>query len=295
MIIQKMHRDYSINPFVKKEYEKNMAHIKRPSAFIMKLFDSDGFLVDKHDKENILFLFMEGKFILSSNYFDKMQLNAGEMIIIPQSHSYEIQYGADSKLLMVHFDLPTSNQAKKFLQSISQLISESNFEVAPLAINEPIEKYIELLKVYIRAGEISHYIYDIKIEEFFLLIRWFYQRDQLARFFYPMLKHACSFRRFVLDNYLKSNNVSDMIKASNMSKSVFYARFKKEFGVTAKQWIISNIKNQILEKVSEPGVTAKDIMLEFNFSSPEHLNSFCKKQFGVTPTDLIKIHKESSY
>lgn len=283
--------NYKINSLVKEEYEQTHLQSKVSSAFILHTFEKEGVLVDKHDKENILFLFIEGEFTVSSNYFESKQLKAGEMITIPQAHPYEIRYGANAKLLMIHFDMPTSSHAKSLLHSIRKMISESSYQVTSLNINEPLEKYIDLLKVYIRAGDISHYIYDLKIEEFFLLMRWFYQREELAHFFYPMLKHACSFRRFILENYSKMNNVADMIRASNMSKSVFYERFKKEFGVTAKQWIISKLKERIRERASEPGMTAKDLMLEFNFSSPEHLNAFCKKQFGLTPTDLIKTQR----
>ena len=87
------------------------------------------------------------------------------------------------------------------------------------------------------------------------------------------------------------NSVSELIQLCNMSDSLFYKRFKQEFGISAKQWLINQLKDRIRKKILEPKITAKALMNEFNFSSPEHLNLFCKKQFGMTPSQLIKSHQ----
>ncbi|MGL5705085.1 MAG: helix-turn-helix domain-containing protein [Tannerellaceae bacterium] len=258
------------------------------SAFIFKEYEK-GYNLKEHSVcSNLIVFLIKGKCLISSNEFSNMVFVAGEMLAIPEYFMCEVSVLEDCKLLFMHFDAPTCNCSKLILNSYKRFIDDKAFEVAPTAIIEPLNQFIDLLDYYLSAGGSCNHLYEIKKEEFFLILRLFYTKEDLAQFFYPILKHTCTFRRFVLDNYQKVSSVSEMIDASNMSKSVFYEKFKKTFGVSAKQWLLARQKQQILNMASDPEVSAKDIMVSFNFSSLEHLNSFCKRQFGLTPKELIK-------
>ena len=42
----------------------------------------------------------------------------------------------------------------------------------------------------------------------------------------------------------------------------------------------------VREKVCDPDVAFREIAMEFGFSSPAHLTCYCKRLFGLTPTEL---------
>ena len=245
-------------------------------------------------KNNLMIFIINGSIRIKSHYFDNKIIHNGEMFTIPKNFSYQIATSKKSKILFFYFDSPSSSCSKQVLNSYRKLVLDSDYKGTSLPIKQSVSKFISLLDIYLTAGASCTHLHDLKKEELFLNLRWFYSKEDLAHLLYPILKHTCSFRRFVLDNCEKVNNVTEMIEYSNLSKSLFYEKFKKEFGMPAKQWMVDRLKHKILYRIAEPDITAKDLMNEFNFSSPEHLNSFCKKQFGMTPTDLIKSHRPAS-
>ncbi|MGL4804771.1 MAG: helix-turn-helix domain-containing protein [Bacteroidales bacterium] len=268
---------------------------KEDAAFFFES-TSDAACIYKENacKNNLLMFVVEGSIRIKSHYFRNRKIGKDEMFAIPKDFSYQITTSGKTRLLFFYFDSPASSCSKQVLNSYRKLVLESEYKGTALMIKTPVQEFIQLLDIYLTAGASCAHLHDLKKEEVFLNLRWFYSKEDLAHLFFPILKHTCSFRRFVLDNCEKVNNVTEMIEYSNLSKSVFYEKFKKEFGVSAKQWMVNRLKNKMLFRVSEPDITAKDLMSEFNFSSPEHLNSFCKKQFGMTPTDLIRTHQNAS-
>lgn len=246
---------------------------------------------DKCTNANLIVLFLKGSFTVTSHFFKDRFINQDEMIVLPRGDSYSIKASKHARLLFFRFAEPTSSCARQILNSYKYVTDESKYTGCALPIKDPIDSYIQLLSIYLSAGIKCEHLIDLKKDEFFLSLRWFYSKEDLARFFYPILYCTCSFRQNVMKSLEHANSVSELIEACNMSKSLFYKRFKDEFGTSAKQWLINQLKDRIRKKILEPEITAKDLMNEFNFSSPEHLNLFCKKQFGMTPSQLIKSHQ----
>lgn len=263
------------------------------TTFEFKSTEKESEYSDTFIKENLIILFLKGSFRVTSHYFHDQFIHQDEMIVLPQGDSYTITTGKNSRMLLFRFEAPTSSCAKQLLNSYKHTCGPTPYKGVVLNIKDPIEEYIQLLYLYISKGIKCEHLFEIKKDEFFLSLRWFYSKDDLSNFFYPIIHCTCTFRKTIMENLNVVNNVADMIEACNMSKSLFYKRFKNEFGISAKQWLIAQLKERMRRKVLEPEVTAKDLMNEFNFSSPEHLNLFCKKQFGMTPSQLIKSHQIS--
>ena len=253
--------------------------------------EKDNEYKDTFIKENLIILFLKGNFRISSHYFSDQSVSHNEMVVLPQGDSYRISTSQNACMLFFRFQAPTSSCAKQLLNSYKHITTSQVYDGFSLIIKDPIQKYVSLLDYYLSEGIKCEHLFEIKKDEFFLSLRWFYSKEDLSRFFYPVIHCTCSFRKAIMENMDSINSVADMIEICNMSKSSFYKRFKKEFGISAKQWLIAQLKERIRKKILEPEVTAKDLMNEFNFSSPEYLNLFCKKQFGMTPSKLIKSHQ----
>lgn len=236
--------------------------------------------------ENLIILFLKGSCQINSEYYNNQIITEKKMIVLRKGDFYDIHTYTNTFLLFFRFQTPTSSCAKNILYSYNRPSEEYMGYILP--IKKPIESYVQLLYYYISAGVKCEHLLDLKKDEFFLSLRWFYKKEDLAKFFSPILFCTCSFKKYILNNYDHVKNVSELIEKSNMSKSAFYTRFKQEFGISAKQWLTRQLKNRISKKILDPEVTPKDLMNEFNFSSPKHLNLFCKSQFGMTPSELIK-------
>lgn len=262
------------------------------SAFVyIKVKNEMQILTEQYCKDNLIVFLVKGEFRIHSKYYDKRFMTGGSMFAIPKGIAYEIQCSAQSQILLFYFDRPKSLCSKHIISPFHSALRESAYLGGTLQIKDSMLNFIRLLEVYIHSGVNCIHLHALKKDEVFLMLRWFYSREDVDLLFYPIFKHTCSFRSYVLDNFEKVSQVSELISASNLSKSVFYEKFKKEFGISPKKWLTDRLKEQIISRIQRPDVLAKDLMCEFNFSSPEYLNSFCKKEFGMTPSDLINSYR----
>lgn len=266
---------------------------EKDSLFEFIKFDHADVYKSRKAKLNALIFFIAGNFKLVVGKRKGQSVNESSMFAVSEFESFKIHGSDNSKMMIMYFDSPVSACSKAIFYSYIKYVNPDEYKDIPLPVNPPMGAFIELLNEYVSAGASCAHLFELKREELFLALRWFYTKEELGHLFYRVVKDSCSFRRFVLDNYMKFDNVGEMIEASNMSKSAFYEKFKNTFSVSVKQWLLSRQKQQMLSKAAEPDMTAKDLMNEFNFSSPAHLTTFCKKQFGLTPSDLIRMNQVS--
>ena len=106
--------------------------------------------------------------------------------------------------------------------------------------------------------------------------------------FYPIIGKSIDFKDFIMNNYTKVNNIEKLISLSTLGRSYFFARFNEVFGMTAKQWMLKQRNQRILEQMTEPGVCIKDVIEKLGFDSQGNFNRYCKQHFGCTPKQLIE-------
>ncbi len=259
-------------------------------------FESKGALYSSGESMNIFLFFLSGSVILNCKYYESYNMDYSSIVTLPKKCEFSIEYSEGSEFLILGYDDPSSEAGRKILDAVRLKIDDKRIKIAALSIHKMIASYIELLKSYSQISKPCPEIFRLKKEELYVLLRCLYKDFELAHFFYPVLIESCSFRQYILDNYDKVSNVQELIDGLSISKSIFYDKFKQEFGQSAKQWLIERLKERILKRITDVSVTAKDIMYEFEFSSPEHLNTFCKKQFGLTPGRLIdSVQREFLY
>lgn len=275
------------------EEHKSCKHFmkEKDSLFDSVTFDHADVYKSRKVKLNALIFFIAGRFKLVVGNRKSISVNEASMFAVSELESFKIHGSDKSRVMILYFNSPVSACSKAVFYSYVNYVNPDEYKDIPLPINPPMRSFVELLNKYVSAGVSCAQLLELKKEELFLALRWFYSKEELRHLFYHVVKDSCAFRRFVLSNHMNFENVTEMIEASNMSKSAFYEKFKKTFSVSVKQWMLSRQKQQILNKAAEPDISAKDLMNEFNFSSPAHLTSFCKKQFGLTPSELIRTHQ----
>ena len=131
------------------------------------------------------------------------------------------------------------------------------------------------------------YLHNVIEREFFFLLRGFYNKKEIATLFHPIIGKQLEFRDFVMQNYSRVNNLDELITLSNIGRTSFFIKFKEEFGITAKQWMMKQLKVRILGKVIEPGICVKQLMEVCNFESQAQLYRYFKQHFRRTPKQLI--------
>jgi AraC-like DNA-binding protein len=156
----------------------------------------------------------------------------------------------------------------------------------PLKTNKVISNYLELLLESLNDGLSCDYFHKIKQKELFYYLRAYYPKKELSAFFSPMLNGDIHFSQLVFKNYDSVKNLGELAKIANYSLSGFKKRFTKVFGMSPQRWIENEKAKKIRYEINCTHKSFKEISVEFNFSSPSHFDSFCKRVFGMSPGKL---------
>lgn len=242
---------------------------------------------EEYTPKHYLLFFMEGDFILNYGQFKNRVFHAGNMVLIPRSSHFKVISKTDSSILTMFFDMPEENCDKMALQSLTEICKEIEYNLEPVAIHYPLILFLEMLIHCLRNKMNCLHFHHLMQQEFFFLLRGFYTKEEIATLFYPIIGKDIDFKDFVLQNYMKVNSIEQLISLSNMGRSSFFVKFSKAFGMTAKQWMLKQKDQRILEKIMGSEICIKDIVEEFGFDSAINFTRYCKQHFGDTPKHLI--------
>jgi AraC-like DNA-binding protein len=169
------------------------------------------------------------------------------------------------------------------------------YDFRPFVIIPQLEAFLDQLVYYLDQGVKCEHFHEIKQQEMFLILRWFYSKEQLAYLFYPIIGQSIEFKSFVLDNHLKVKNIQELSNLAMMGRSNFDLKFKKEFGMAPGQWLLKQKAKHVKIHMLTPGVNISDILIKFNFNSATHFTRFCKQHYGCPPSKMMaKLQNEKN-
>lgn len=248
--------------------------------------ETDAALEALDQQYNQLLFLIKGEMLVCCNEFRDRTFRTGEIAFLPKGADIMFRFSSSCHLLACTFDLPNSPCDKLVLQSFWQLCREMEYDFRPIAIRPQLTEFINLLAYYLQNGINCEHLHEIKQKELFLLFKWFYPREELARLFYPMIGKSLDFKALVMENYTKANSVEELARMTGMGRSNFDAKFKDIFGIPPHQWMLKQKGRHVLHALSQPEVTLSDIIAQFDFSSPSQFTRFCRQQFNMTPTEI---------
>ena len=185
------------------------------------------------------------------------------------------------------FDTIKSACDKFNLHSCWSICKDMKYDFRAVTLIPPVEAFLNQLIYYLDQGVKCEHFHEMKEQELFLILRWFYPKEQLAQLFYPIIGQSIDFKAFVLDNYSKVKSINELSNLSMMGRSSFDLKFKKEFGMPPGQWMLKQKAKHIKIHMSMPGVNISDLLIKFDFNSATHFTRFCKQHFDSTPSKLI--------
>ncbi|WP_303014754.1 AraC family transcriptional regulator [uncultured Bacteroides sp.] len=257
-------------------------------------FNEETTVTEEYARKNYLLFFLKGDFTVNCNQFCGRTFHDDEMILLPKSSIIKISAKAQSQMLTMIFDTPIDSCDKLLFQTLSSICKNIEYNFESIPIRYPLTPFLETTICCLKNQMNCIHLHEIIQREFFFLLRGFYEKKEIALLFHPIIGKKLDFKDFVMQNYTKVNNLDELIALSNMGRTSFYIKFKEEFGTTAKQWMMKQLKERILGKVAEPGVCVKQLMEVCNFESQAQLYRYFKQQFHCTPKQLID-HYQTDY
>ena len=160
--------------------------------------------------------------------------------------------------------------------------------------NKSVEHYLLGLVDCFTDGLRCTYLLEMKIKELLFLFRAYYSKDELRAFFSPILNNDLMFSLKVHSCYNNNSSitVNQLAHLMNYSLSGFEKKFRKVFAMSAYQWIQNKMAQSIYHDINCGTKTFSELAYEYNFSSPAHFNTFCKRKFNASPGSIRKINAQ---
>ncbi|MDR1344443.1 MAG: AraC family transcriptional regulator [Tannerellaceae bacterium] len=234
-------------------------------------------------KLNHVIFLLEGEMNISYNEFRNHLCNAGEMIFIPENAVTAIESFTEVRYLLLSFNNQIVLNEEFGWDELRGLDGDRDV-FHKLDLRGLMPDMIGSVISYREHGIEYSYLDEMKEKEAFLLMKYIYSKQEMARFLKPLLTQDMDFKACVIRNYDSTRNVGELAGACNLSVRAFIRKFKTQFNDSPYQWILKQKAGQIKILLADMNKPMQSIVKEYGFSSPAHFTTYCKKQFGMTPS-----------
>jgi AraC-like DNA-binding protein len=238
-----------------------------------------------------LFFILKGSCsFFCAKHFD-VSLESGSIVLVPPQNKCIINVKTNLQLMVIHLtvDLNFCNdfpfEALADFEDKVKIISQKDKNIV-LNMNKILAEYLKLMRLCLSNGIKSAEFFQMKQRELLYYFGRCYTREELYYFFKPILTNDIAFSKTVYRICEKVNSVTAMAKEMNYSLSGFKKRFKRVFGLSAYKWLCQEKSKKLFHEITCSRQTFTQLSYDFGFSSPAHMNNFCKKMFGDTPGNL---------
>lgn len=217
------------------------------------------------------------------------------MFLLPRNFPIEYTALEDSIVLLCTFSTDLKLCSRYDIRQLSShLPEEAPDNLYTLPLDKRIRAFATLLTEALLEGLGCIHFHQQKRDELLLYLRAGYSKEELARFFYPILGNNIDFKEFVLTHYQQAADVKQLAFQAHMSLSTFNRRFKATFHETARDWLLARKSERLLRDIVMTDLPFAELAAKYQFSSAAYLTAFCKKNLGGTPFELREKGKKQT-
>ena len=157
--------------------------------------------------------------------------------------------------------------------------------------NKLVPNFIYSLKPYYDHGIISEPFADLKREE--LLIILLQEQPELAGVFFDFgIPQKINIEEFMNRNFKFNVSVERFAYLTGRSLSAFKRDFKETFNETPNRWIVKKRLQEAYFLIDKKKKKPSEIYLDLGFEALSHFSFAFKKQFRLTPSELMNTSRE---
>lgn len=160
------------------------------TGFYLKELNNEYIIPRRNLETHVIVFVLEGKLILSYDNYLNREFKTGEMFFVPKSSTILGHAAEKSKIILFSFNYLLSGCDKMQIENLNSYIREEEYDFKPLEINGQMRKFLDTLELYLNGGANCFHLHDLKHREFFMALRFFYTKKQIATFLYPILSNS---------------------------------------------------------------------------------------------------------
>ena len=242
---------------------------------------------------NHIIFFLKGKMRLSFHHDPETEEKGGKMLFLPAGYNCSYYAVTEADVLIFRLYQPIKLCENYFVENLfkqdnlfEKMSSTQSEYTGYLTINRPIASFLQGLADRITDGIKCRHFFDMKIREYFLLLRAYYPKEDIHNFFHPILSRDTAFSEYVRNHRNMYPTVIALAESMHLTQKQFSRKFKEIFGQTAYNWMKEGKVETIQYEICSGKKPFKQIAMENGFGTLSQFNKFCKKEIGGNPMDL---------
>jgi len=162
----------------------------------------------------------------------------------------------------------------------------SNETILPIDKNDLMQNFVHSLLPYYKHGKINEAFANVKREE--LLIILLQQQPELAGLFFDYgIPQKINIEEFMNRNFKFNVHLDRFAYLTGRSLSAFKRDFKATFNETPNHWLVKKRLQEAYFLINKENKKPSEIYLDLGFEALSHFSFAFKKQFGMSPSELI--------
>ena len=246
-------------------------------------------VIERGDSNCLLFL-TKGNFDINSEERCDYTVREGHFVFCFRAYHYDIVALTDVEIIRAHFIAAGAACDMIPFNSIVGKIKKINYKFTQVAMNEPMNLLLQSVRLYLENSMKCNHLQSAKIQEMFVIFKFFYTPQIQLRTFYNLFDRNQSFALLVRNNAPRVKTVEELADICGFSIQHFNNMFKQEFNDTPYSWMQKQRIVEIERLLTETNVPLKSIIKMYSFTNHGHFALFCRKYLKKTP---LKIRKEA--
>ena len=245
------------------------------------------------ENDNRIIFFLKGEVEYTFHHNPAVTQKEGKILFLPTGYSCSLTANTGATVMIFRLYDSIKLCENYFVEQLfdRQTCYERDTEgidtkAGLLRIDTRMRHLINGLTDYIDDGIKCRHFFDMKIKEFFLILRSYYTKREICDFLMLILSRDTAFSEYVKNNRNKYPTVIALAESMNLTQKQFSKRFKSVFGRTAYNWMKEGRVNAVHYGIVSTKKPFKQIAIENSFGTISEFTKFCNKELGLNPQQI---------
>lgn len=255
---------------------------------LLEVKNGDYLVREEVSKSTIAFV-LSGEICVSTASVVNQRVAANQMYIVAAGDNFYGKAIEDAAILRCSFTWEMSLCNRFSIEQLQTIFvgcrRPGKGELAKLPILDMLQKELCLTRDLLKMGLSCIHFQQIKQEMLFIELCTLYTKEELSILFSPILGVDNNFKERVMQIYRKVETAQELIDLLNISPSTFKRKFREEFGMSARQWLIHKKEQRLIRDILMTDLPISELADKYKFT-PNYMTTFCRTHFGKAPTEL---------
>jgi len=278
------------------EQHKDCPSYQKKHSPVYEVFSlREGIRISQYLKTSALVFVIEGSVEYTFSGNQSVAAKSEDFFILPPHTNFTMKFLEPATLLFLYIAAESEFcwRIKKLVIS-NKKAKDENLQGSLLRMNEFIRLAIKQFLAVTDKGLLCTTYLNSQIQSMLTCICCFYPDEMLAEFFAPLRLNTfvpvkgADFKEIILQNKYRFFRVSDIVAATNLSRTTVRRYFERCFNVTPQDWIDEKRRELIEHELKYDLKPLKKIAEMTGFKSVREFYGYCQKRFGKTATEIRK-------